>query len=296
MSHNESETINSPERRILLGNEEYKALVSDITLLDMPGDGDSTKRLKALARDSTLRSLDLSRNIIGDAGAQILALNTTATLLDLWSNNISENGARALALDTMLTELRLGSNMIGDGAKAFARNTTLTKLYLWANQISDDVAEELALNTTLTFLNLDYNDITDKGAQAFCLNTILTNLSLKNTLISDEWIEKVENHIKLNKQHLHERRKHFIQCLIVLARDTSNCESNSLWNRLIPDMRRYIIDHMCRSWQLGIPYKDAQECVSYVSKNITYINKALRKGIPLTITQKEDTITLMITE
>ena len=46
------------------------------------------KELKALSLNTTLTSLDLSNNYIGDEGAKALSLNTTLISLDLDHNNI----------------------------------------------------------------------------------------------------------------------------------------------------------------------------------------------------------------
>jgi hypothetical protein len=46
------------------------------------------RTVQALAKNTSIISLDLASNKIGDAGAQVLAANTSITSLDLTSNNI----------------------------------------------------------------------------------------------------------------------------------------------------------------------------------------------------------------
>ncbi len=109
---------------------------------------------------TTLTTLSLFRNRIGDEGAKALAQNTTLTTLDLVGNNIGDEGAKALAQNTTLTTLYLGGNNIGDeGAKALAQNTTLTRLSLYWNHIGVEGAKALAQNTTLTELYIGGNNI-----------------------------------------------------------------------------------------------------------------------------------------
>jgi hypothetical protein len=84
-----------------------------------------------LAKNTSLISLDLASNNIGDEGAQALAANTSITSLDLAANGIGDAGAQALAANTRITALNLQNNNIGDaGAQALAANTRITKLDL----------------------------------------------------------------------------------------------------------------------------------------------------------------------
>lgn len=253
----------------------------------------------ALALNTTLTKLDLWDNEIGNAGAKALSANTTLTWLDVGRNRINTEGAKALALNTTLISLNmsdnaklLGNHIKDEGFRALALNTTLISLELWASNITTEGIRALSLNSTLTSLDLENCRVGDEGARALSLNTTLTSLLVSDSQISSErWIT-LDLQLKANKQRLHERRNQFIRCLIILARDTNNRESGSSWNRLIPDMRRYIVDHVCCEWQLGISQQRARECASYITKNITQIDEALRKGIPLKIVQKDDKITL----
>ena len=106
-----------------------------------------TSLAQALHHNSTLNTLDLSRNNISDAGATALAQalhhNSTLERLDLSSNNISDAGATALA-------------------QALHHNSTLKELDLSHNNISDvgatDLAQALRHNSTLRKLELYHND------------------------------------------------------------------------------------------------------------------------------------------
>ena len=254
------------------------------TSLDVSEDEATDENIKALALNSTLTHLNLEGAHINDAKAKTLALSSTITDLSLWRNNVTDEGAKALALNTTLRCLHLTHCEVGNGgAKAFGVNTTLVSLYIWLNKIDGEGAKALSLNTTLTRLDLDYNNISDEGAEALSLNTTLTSLNINSPYISDEWKGKIRHRIRMNKQEMFIRRDQFIRCLIVLARDATNCESNSTWRYFPGDMRRYIIDHACRHWNVGLSYKEARACATFISQNITQLSDAIRMGTPLKI-------------
>ncbi|KAF9176809.1 hypothetical protein BGZ51_009621 [Haplosporangium sp. Z 767] len=138
---------------------------------------------EALKANSTLTTLNLKWDSIGDNGAQALSealkANSTLTILSLERNSIESNGAQALSealkANSTLTTLDLGCNSIGDnGAQALSEalrtNSTLTTLSLDRNSIGDNgvqaLSEALKANSILTALDLQYNSIGDNGAQA----------------------------------------------------------------------------------------------------------------------------------
>ncbi|KAF9549641.1 hypothetical protein EC957_003177 [Mortierella hygrophila] len=133
--------------------------------------------------NSTLTTLDLSYNSIGDSRAQALAdalkTNSTLTSLDLQGTLIEDNGVQALSealrTNSTLTALNLRDSSIGDsGAQALAdalkTNSTLTSLDLQGTLIEDNgaqaLSEALRTNSTLTALDLKYNSIGENGAVA----------------------------------------------------------------------------------------------------------------------------------
>ncbi len=111
-----------------------------VALKDPLGAGDA----RALATLTNLTSLDLVGNGLGDDGARALATLTNLTSLELYANDIGDDGARALTTLTNLTLLNLGGNSIGDdGARALATLTNLTSLILAGNHIGADGARPL---------------------------------------------------------------------------------------------------------------------------------------------------------
>ena len=174
---------------------------------------------QALAANTSLTTLDLSQNSIGDEGAtslsQALALNTTLTTLTLSQNSIGTEGAtslsQALAVNTSLTTLHLSWNSIGAvGAnllsQSLAVNTSLTTLTLSHNSIGAEGAtsfsQALAVNTSLTTLHLCRNSIGDECAtslsQALKVNTSLTTLKLSHNSIGAEGATSLSQALAVN--------------------------------------------------------------------------------------------------
>ncbi|CAF4839605.1 unnamed protein product, partial [Rotaria sp. Silwood1] len=172
-----------------------------------------------LRNNTTLTTLYLENNQIGDKGAQYLAeglpKNITLLTLDLENNQIGDNGAQylgeGLLRNATLTELYLDNNEIGyKGAQSLGeglqKTTTLTTLDLRKNEISDKGAQHLGeafkKNTTLTTLNLSHNNIGDKGAQSLGeglqKNMTLTTLDLRNNQIGDKGAQYLGEELQQN--------------------------------------------------------------------------------------------------
>ena len=174
---------------------------------------------RALAVNTSLTTLDLSRIFIGDEGAtslsQALAVNTSLTTLNLHYNSIGDTGAtslsQALAVNTFVTALDLSWNSIGDEggtslSQALAVNTSLTTLNLHYNSIGDagaiSFSQALAVNTFVTALYLSWNSIGAVGAtslsQALAVNTSLTTLNLHYNSIGDAGATSLSQALAVN--------------------------------------------------------------------------------------------------
>ena len=162
---------------------------------------------EALAtKSSVITNLNLSRNDIGDSGAEsisrALVVNSSLTNLDLSRNSISDSGAesisQALPGNTSLTNLDLSWNFIfGSGAaslfKALAVNSSLNNLDLSRNCIEGSgaasLSQALAVTSSLNNLCLSWNGLCDSGAAtlslALSVNSSLTNLNLSWNGIGD---------------------------------------------------------------------------------------------------------------
>ncbi|CAF1402355.1 unnamed protein product, partial [Adineta ricciae] len=128
-----------------------------------------------LKDNTTLETLNLEKNFIGDQGVQylsnvLLTKNSTIQRLDLNENNITSTGVQYLAdllqVTRNLTWLGLHTNKIGDSG-----------MVLLANVLADH-------NRSLQVLDLCYNkSITDKCAQSI-IDMVKNNRSLKRIHMS----------------------------------------------------------------------------------------------------------------
>ena len=174
---------------------------------------------QALRVNTSLSSLDLSCNFIGDEGAnslaQALRVNTSLSSLDLSCNSIGDEGANSLAqvlrVNTSLFSLRLQNNSVGpEGVNSLSQalkvNTSLSSLDLNDNSIGDEGANSLAqalrVNTSLSSLDLTRNSIGDEGAnslaQALRVNTSLSSLNLSFNSIGGEGVNALDKALRVN--------------------------------------------------------------------------------------------------
>ena len=161
---------------------------------------------------TSLTFLSLSRNWITRVGATVLAQKTSLMSLFIDENLIGDDGTKAFARSTSLKSLSLGcdrpdllfdftrlvDNVIvghpssdgqasqytqisSEGLKALAQNESLTSLYLIDVQMEVKIAESLANNTSLTFLDLVFDPIEDDVIEALAQSTSLTTLKIEHT-------------------------------------------------------------------------------------------------------------------
>jgi small GTP-binding protein len=160
------------------------AALTQLTSLDLGGNGIGAAGASSLGSLTQLTSLSLSGNEIGDAGASALAALTQLTTLDLRGNEIGDAGASALAALTQLNTLHLCENQIGAaGASALAILTQLTSLDLSENQIGAEGAAALAVLTQLTRLDLSNNPVVT--TTPFATLKRLISLNLRETKVQD---------------------------------------------------------------------------------------------------------------
>ena len=183
------------------------------------GEDDVVFLSKALAVNSSLTNLDLSKNSFGNSGAsslaQALAVNSSLTNLDLSKTRFGNSGAaclaQALAVNSSLTKLDLSENRFGNSgaaslAQALAVNSSLTKLDLSENRFGNSgaasLAQALAVNSSLTSLDLSENRFGNSGAaslaQALAVNSSLTNLNLRGNSIGDSGAASLSQALSVN--------------------------------------------------------------------------------------------------
>ncbi|XP_015777590.1 PREDICTED: protein NLRC3-like [Acropora digitifera] len=159
--------------------------------------------LQALAFNSTVLSLEFKECNFTNVLSRALKVNTSLSSLNLAWNSIGNEGANSLAealtVNTSLSSLNLAWNSIGnEGANSLAEaltvNTSLSSLNLAWNSIGNEgansLAEALTVNTSLSSLNLAWNSIGNEGAnslaEALTVNTSLSSLNLAWNSIGNE--------------------------------------------------------------------------------------------------------------
>ncbi|KAF9431949.1 hypothetical protein BGZ76_011486 [Entomortierella beljakovae] len=190
-----------------------------ISLFPQSGNSEFKQFFITLKTNTTLTSLNLRTNSIGNEGtlalSEALKTNTALTTLDLQGNLIGNEGALALSgalkTNTTLTTLNLQGSMIRrEGAialsEALKTNTTLTALNLQGSLIDKEgvlaLSDALKTNTTLTNLNLMKNSIEIDGAHALSealkTNATLTTLDLQGNIIGKKGAHALSDALKTN--------------------------------------------------------------------------------------------------
>ncbi|XP_067041367.1 protein NLRC3-like isoform X2 [Acropora muricata] len=171
--------------------------------------------LQALAFNSTVLRLDLSHWKFTNVLTRALRVNTSLSSLNLHCNSIGDEGANSLAqalrVNTSLSSLDLSRNSIGnDGVKSLTQalrvNTSLSSLDLFGNSIGNEgansLAEALRVNTSLFSLTLNFNscgvEAANSLAQALRVNTSLSSLDLHLSSIGDEGANSLAEALRVN--------------------------------------------------------------------------------------------------
>ena len=272
------------------------------------------KRATELAKkllDNILTHLDLSWNIIGDAGAAAIAKsliqNKSLRSLDLSKNNISDKGvvelAKMLLDNTTLTHLDLSSNIIGDAgaaaiAKSLIQNKSFTSLDLSKNKISDkggiEIAKALAKNKTLSILHLYGNKIGESGhtalvalvcgvkssvESAFKSNYTLTELKLSVGKQSSALISALE----INGEYKRNPNVAGLRKMLNFPRNNENSDVIAkLMAQSIGDEKKKTTELMARSIQdEKKKTKRLQKKISEKDKKISEQRAALQKFQPV---------------
>ncbi|KAL0235093.1 hypothetical protein GEMRC1_001675 [Eukaryota sp. GEM-RC1] len=151
---------------------------------------------EALKTKSTITSVELSGNFIGDEGiialADALKYKSTISMINLGNNAIDIEGgfalAEALKFNSSINSLYLDCNCIGaEGAVALAE-TSICMIIPW--EVKESLANALKTNSTVTEIHLGNNVIYDDGAFAFAdmlkINSTLTKLDLSGNPLGPE--------------------------------------------------------------------------------------------------------------
>lgn len=148
--------------------------------------GLEAKDTAAFANNTSLTSLNVSMNSIGDEGALALSKNSHLRKLDVSANDITDVGGLALAQIKSLEELALGGNekISSKTAIVLSQNKSIRSVELQQTNVDDEGAIALASQLQLVNLLLDDNNITDKSAQAIANNSTIKTLGLAGNMMT----------------------------------------------------------------------------------------------------------------
>ena len=176
-----------------IGNEGAHALAHNNTTLRNLNLRGNMITFMTFPANSSITILNLSDNSIGAAAAAVLASCTSLKTLILDNNNVGDEGARAFAFanGTTLKSLSLGRNNITDtGVEDLAQNRTIQTLNLSGNDTITTIgAETLFQNSTLINLYLSntqvfaYPSVVKKMLVSLAENTSLRTVDLSGNLI-----------------------------------------------------------------------------------------------------------------
>ncbi|MEZ6171339.1 MAG: COR domain-containing protein, partial [Phycisphaerales bacterium] len=161
--------------------------LTSLETLYLEGNSIGDDGARHLAQLTSLETLYLEGNSIGDDGARHLAQLTSLVTLDLGGNSISDDGARHIAQLASLARLYLERNSVGNkGARHLAQLTKMATLYLGGNSVGDEGARHLAQLTNLATLDLQSNSVGNKGAQHLAQLTNLATLNLGDNSVGPD--------------------------------------------------------------------------------------------------------------
>jgi len=160
----------------------YLAAHPSIRTLDISDNVISPLEVKALAQNTTLRALDISNCALGNEGAVALANFNLLRTLDVSANKIGDASAKVLATHLSLDALNISYNPdIGLNAlKQIALNPTLTSLDVCHNNLNDDAIESLSFNTQLTALDVSGNPVSETSVRVVAI------MMVRNQCLSQE--------------------------------------------------------------------------------------------------------------
>ena len=179
---------------------------------------------RALKVNTSLLTLDLNGNKIGDRGATEIARalleNCTLESLDVRYNGIRDRGAAALAksikenTNTALTDLMLDGNSLGDDGTyaifdSLRRNSTLQKVSLpltnmgrpYSRRTSRVISQALSENMNLTELDMSFNNM-EEGAAEEISKGMMTNTSLTKMKLAERYKDYFDKVLERNNSLL----------------------------------------------------------------------------------------------
>lgn len=189
------------------------------------GDARVLQIANSLRLSSKIKTLDLSHNKFGDAGAFALGKilpTSSLTRLSLGNNRLVGVMGMASIADSLqnsncrlqslsLSKMAMGNVLCGMIANALKTNQHLQELLLHSNIIGDQgikaLGEALQVNTSLRALDVSDNSINDNGIDALIqglnVNTTLKHLFLGDNHLSVQSLQKLRDLVATSNVSLH---------------------------------------------------------------------------------------------
>jgi Leucine-rich repeat (LRR) protein len=180
-----------------------------ITSLDLSSNMLGDAGLKHLASLPLLTSFNARRNFLTpftDEGMKEVAKMGSLKVLDLGANRLRAVDVEPLGADSVLTalkELRLDYNNLGArGAQIVAKLPSLESIDLEANRILDVGAEAVGAHRSIKSATLTMNGITAKGTKALAASVSLVELHAYGNKAGDEGAAALAKNPRLKTLHL----------------------------------------------------------------------------------------------
>jgi Leucine-rich repeat (LRR) protein len=180
-----------------------------ITSLDLSSNMLGDAGLKHLASLPLLTSFNARRNFLTpftDEGMKEVAKMGSLEVLDLGANRLRPVDVEPLGADSVLTalkELRLDHNNLGArGAQIVAKLPSLESIDLEANRILDVGAEAVGAHRSIKSATLTMNGITAKGTKALAASVSLVELHAYGNKAGDEGAAALAKNPRLKTLHL----------------------------------------------------------------------------------------------
>lgn len=157
--------------------------------------------LDSLAKLPGLRSLNISYNRLANEAASYLVGMTQLTALDLSQNEFTRVGIQTIAASPSLKSLKIqDTSLDAETCQLLATNTSLTELSLAKCMLVSPMAVALFRNSRLLALDLWDNRIGQAEIDALASNVTLTRVNLASNVLGGAMLSPLGKNVTL--QHL----------------------------------------------------------------------------------------------
>lgn len=192
-------TLDEPRMKILANN-------TSIITLNLSNNSLSPKSLSHFFKNTTLTELSLAYqpHLRDNDAATLVGHLTQLTYLDLTKNQLGTSFAQAVEKHNALTTLHVDNNLLGDeGMNHILANNSITQLSASRNQLTEAAVKNIEQNSTLRILTLFENQINNEGAKLIAKNQTITELNVGCNRLTDESCKSFGNNTTLKTLRIH---------------------------------------------------------------------------------------------